>query len=197
MNTAGWLGIDAATNPVWGGYGPTGTTIYDTDNEELETPENQFAEGKNISIDELANESKSAMEVAEKGMAEPAKETAFMPLGVFTLAPENQTESTAIIQLAIAKDGTVRGTYHDLLANTAIPIHGSVNKKAQRVAWRIGPQGKVAFQTALAVLTEPSGPVALHYANGQTRQWVLARYEKEPSPNDPEDADAQGQRQAT
>ena len=36
-------------------------------------------------------------------------------------------------------------------------------------------------------MTEPSGPVSVHYEDGQTRQWVLARYDKEPSENDPQD----------
>jgi hypothetical protein len=36
-------------------------------------------------------------------------------------------------------------------------------------------------------LSEPSGLVSVHYEDGQTRQWVLARYEKEPSENDSQD----------
>jgi hypothetical protein len=53
------------------------------------------------------------------------------------------------------------------------------------VAWTFGTHGKVTFQTALPVLTEPSGPVSVHYENGQTRQWVLARYDHEPGDDDP------------
>ncbi len=52
-------------------------------------------------------------------------------------------------------------------------------------AWTFGTHGKVTFQTALPVLTEPSGPVSVHYENGQTRQWVLARYDHEPGDDDP------------
>jgi hypothetical protein len=127
-------------------------------------------------------------ELAVKGEPEPAKEAAFMPLGVFSLAPENQTEATALLQLALGKDGVLRGTYHDLLGNADHPIRGSVDKATHRVAWTFGPHGKVTFQTALAALTEPSGPVSVHYENGQARQWELARYEQEPSDDDPADS---------
>ena len=185
--TAAWLGLGAATTPVWGGYGPTNTTIYDTDNEELNVPGSELPTGQNLSPEALAAESAAAKELAAKGTTEPGQDEKFMPLGVFTLAPENQTEATAMLQLAVSKQGVLRGTYYDLLSDVDHPIRGSVDKKTQRVAWTFGPQGKVTFQTALGILTEPSGPVSVHYENGQTRQWVLARYEKEPSENDPQD----------
>jgi hypothetical protein len=185
--TAAWLGFGAATAPVWGGYGPTNTTIYDTDNEELNVPGSELPTGQNLSPEELAAESAAARQLASKGTNEPGQDVKFMPLGVFTLAPENQTEATAMLQLAVSKQGVLRGSYYDLLSDVDHPIRGSVDKKTQHVAWTFGPQGKVTFQTALGVLTEPSGPVSVHYENGQTRQWVLARYEKEPSENDAQD----------
>lgn len=184
-NAAEWLGLGAATAPVWHGYGATNTTIYDTDNEDLDAPEARFTEGRNATVDELATETKGARELAAKGVNEPAKDAAFLPLGVFTLAPENQTEATALVQLALGKDGTLRGTYHDLLGNADHQIRGAVDKGTHRAAWTFGPHGKTTFQTALAVLTEPSGPVSVHYENGQTRQWVLARFEQEPGDDDP------------
>lgn len=196
-NTAGWLGLGAATAPVWGGYGPVNTTIYDTDNEELEAPEAQFAQGRNVSDEELVATSKGARELAASGATDPAKETEFLPLGVFTVAPEHQTEATAMLQLALGKDGVIRGTYHDLLANADHPIHGAVDKATQRAAWTFGPHARVTFETALPVLTEPSGPVSVHYTNGQTRQWVIARYEQEPGDNDPSEESGEAPAPAT
>jgi hypothetical protein len=184
-NAAEWVGLDAAATAAWRGYGPVGTTIYDTDHEDLQAADSQFAEGRNLSEAELVAESKEARALAAKGQTEPGKDAPFLPLGIFTLAPENQTEATAMLQLALGKDGVLRGTYHDLLGNADHPIRGSVDKATQRVAWTFGTHGKVTFQTALPVLTEPSGPVSVHYENGQTRQWVLARYDHEPGDDDP------------
>jgi hypothetical protein len=36
-------------------------------------------------------------------------------------------------------------------------------------------------------LKDPAGPVSGHFEDGQTRQWVLAGYEREPSENGPHD----------
>ena len=179
--TAAWLGLGAASTPLWGGYGATNTTVYDTDNEDLNQPANEFAGGQNLSPADLATQSAAAQQLAAQGNPEPGQQDQFMPLGVFSLAPENQTEATALLQLAVSKQGIVRGTYYDLLSDTDRPIRGSVDKQTQLVAWNVGAGGQATFQTALPVLTEPSGPVSVHYQNGQTRQWVLARYEKEPT----------------
>lgn len=179
--TAAWLGLGAAA-PAWGGYGPTDTTIYDTDNELLNTANVEANVGQNLSTEALAEQSAAAQKLAEQGALNVAQDEQFMPLGVFTLAPEDQTEATAMVQLAVSKQGVLRGTYYDLLSDTDQPIQGSVDKQTQRAAWTVG--GKVTFQTALPVLTEASGPVSVHYENGQSRQWVLARYEKEPSETD-------------
>jgi hypothetical protein len=89
--------------------------------------------------------------------ADTADTTIFDADNVDLVAPEHQTEATAMLQLALGKDGVLRGTYHDLLANADHPIHGAVDKATQQAAWTFGPHTKVTFQTALPVLTEPSG----------------------------------------
>ncbi|MBI3839322.1 MAG: hypothetical protein HY288_15495 [Planctomycetia bacterium] len=52
---------------------------------------------------------------------------------------------------------------------------GAVDKKTQRVAWTVGNKGPFVFETSLPNLTQAAGPVSLHFQNGQTRQWNLAR----------------------
>jgi hypothetical protein len=108
-------------------------------------------------ITTIRNGSAAARELAAKGINEPGQDEKFMPFGVFTLAPENQTEATAMLQLAVSKQGVLRGTYDDLLSDVDHPIRGSVDRTTQHVAWTFG-DGKVAFQTALGVLTEPLRP---------------------------------------
>lgn len=185
--TAAWLGLGAAAVPEWGGYGPTDTTVYDTDNESLNVTVPETEAAQNLSTEALNEQTAAAQALAAQGATEPAGDEKFLPLGVFTLAPEDQTEASALVQLAVSKDGLLRGTYYDLLTDADQPIQGAIDKRTQRAAFTLGSQGKIAFQTALGVLTEPSGPISVHYENGQTRQWVLARYQQEPSENGAQD----------
>jgi hypothetical protein len=185
--TAGWLGLGAGQAPVWGGYGPAGTTIYESDNESAAEPAVGTPAPPTPSPESLVEETAAARALAAKGADEPAQGEKFLPLGVFTVAPQDQTEASAMMQLAVSPQGVLRGTYIDLLSDEEQPIRGRVDKASQTAAWTFGAQGKVTFRTALPVLTEPSGPVSVHYENGQTRPWVLARYDKEPSDNDPDD----------
>lgn len=117
--------------------------------------------------------------LAQEGETDLPADDSFLPLGVFALAPQQETDANAIVQLAINHDGIVRGTYVDLLTNQEQSIDGAVDKKTQRVAWRVGDNGSVTFETRLASLTQSTGPVTLHYENGKTREWTLARFEND------------------
>ena len=57
---------------------------------------------------------------------------------------EEQT-SDKIFQLAVNKDGVIRGNYYDAFADNALPVYGSVDKKTQRAAWSIGEKKGVVF----------------------------------------------------
>jgi hypothetical protein len=129
-----------------------------------------------------------AAALAKSKSVDPPSDAKFMPLGVFTLAPEDQEEASAILQLAIAQDGALRGTYYDLLSDQAHQVRGAVDKKTQKAAFYLGTGGKVLFETSLPNLTQGTGGVALHYENGESRHWTLARYAKEPTEED-EDED--------
>ncbi len=122
-----------------------------------------------------------AAKLARSGAADPPEGTVFMPLGVFSFAPEGQTQATAVVHLAVSKAGLVRGTYYDLLADQDIPIYGAVDKKTQQVAFMFGPRGKVVFETSLANLAQNTGAVATHFEDGNVRRWIVARYDKEPT----------------
>ncbi len=83
---------------------------------------------------------------------------------------------SAMVQLAVSKEGTVRGTYYDLVTDKEQTIQGAVDKNTQKVAFTAGDNGKVVFETGLANLTQDAGPVALYFENGATRPWTLSRF---------------------
>jgi hypothetical protein len=152
---AAWLGI-AAGYPTY--Y--TGETDSDDDAQD----------GDDTSSDDSS-------QLAARGAAEVGSDTQFMPLGVYALGPANQNDATAVVQLSVSQNGILRGSYCDLVSDQGQTVYGAVDKQSQRVAWTVGDNGNVVFQTTLASLTGPSGPVSLLFAGGDTRQWTLARFE--------------------
>ena len=123
--------------------------------------------------------STEAAALAKSGAIDPPKDTKLLPLGVYSIAPQGHIEASAMLQLAITKDGILRGSYYDLLSNEDHQVQGAVDKKTQRVAWTIGPKGKVLFETSLANLTQDKGPLSVHYEDGESRPWTIARYATE------------------
>src|SRR4029079_1304157 len=74
----------------------------------------------------------------------------WMPLGVFALlSDDNQTKTDKTLQLAVNKDGVIRGNLQDSLADTVKPVTGSVDKASQRVALKIQGNDKVVIETGL------------------------------------------------
>jgi hypothetical protein len=186
--TAGWLGANALD---WNNGYPA-TTVYTGNND---TIDNQPASNETVNNDESGEaasdpqtadndaddnqpevSSADAAALAAQGNTEPAKDAKFMPLGVFTIAPENQDEATAILHLAVSKDGVLRGTLLDLKTDKDEHIQGAVDKKTGLVAWTVANDDKVVFQTSLKDLTEQSGPVAVHFANGKSDTWTIAHH---------------------
>ena len=49
-------------------------------------------------------------------------------------------------QLAVNKDGTIRGNYYDGLMDTTSPVYGSVDKKTQRAGLTIGKKNDRGFE---------------------------------------------------
>jgi hypothetical protein len=109
--------------------------------------------------------------------SDEAGQEAFLPLGVFALAPQNEKEASALVQLAVNKQGELRGNYYDVLTAQDQTVAGTVDKQSQRATFKVSPGGNVSFETSLANLTQASGWITLRFANGQSRQWTLARFE--------------------
>ena len=72
------------------------------------------------------------------GRRSTRRRTTWQPLGVFAMVGEGETKSTNIFQLAVNKDGVIRGNYYNALTDTTEPVYGSVDKKTQRAAWTVG-----------------------------------------------------------
>jgi hypothetical protein len=153
--------------PVYYDYGTTvvyqGDTVY-INGEEAATAE-QYAG--------------QAMQLSDAGReAQPPEKEEWQPLGVFALVRGEEQTSDKIFQLAVNKDGVIRGNYYDAFADNTLPVYGSVDKKSQRAAWSIGEKKDVVFEAGVANLTRDETPILVHYSADNTQQFALVRVEQ-------------------
>ena len=118
-----------------------------------------------------------ASTVAEQGAAEVSDEGEWMSLGVWAMVQGEQSESNKILQLAVNKDGVIRGNHYDALTETTLPIQGAVEKKTQRAAWTVGENSEVVYETGVYNLTQEETEMLIHSGKDSTQQWTLVQLE--------------------
>ncbi|MBX9722928.1 MAG: hypothetical protein K2X81_16115, partial [Candidatus Obscuribacterales bacterium] len=116
------------------------------------------------------------------GNAAPASQAdQWQALGVFSLAEPGQTQSNMMLQLAINKDGIVRGNYMNQLTNEKSQVYGSLDKATQRISWTIGQGNSTVFDSSLGDLVKDDSQVLVHYGPNNTQEMALIRL---PAPPD-------------
>jgi hypothetical protein len=103
--------------------------------------------------------------------------------GGFGMIQGEEKVAQHIFQLAVNKGCVVRGNYYDAVADSTLPVCGSVDPKTQRVAWSIGEKKTIVFETGLENLTQEQITVLVHYGKERTEQMVLVRLEEPPQAN--------------
>ncbi len=165
---AGWVNYGWA-EPVYYSYGDNiyyeGDTVYYGD-EAVASAEEYAEQAEAIAAD--------APEVAPD-------QAEWMPLGVFALTPDGQAsgpEPTLFLQLAISKEGVIAGTLNNTATDTTQAIEGMADKATQRCAWTVTGQTRPIMETGINNLTEDTAPALVHFADGQTQQWLMVRLQE-------------------
>ncbi len=128
-----------------------------------------------------------AQELASTGAAaQTTDDTQWMPLGVFAMTHDKQTNANLILQLAVNKAGIIRGNYTATLTNDTKPVQGSVDKKTQRAAWTIGDNKENVIETGIYNLTKDEVPVLVHFGKDKTEQWLLVRVKQDEPQSKPQ-----------
>jgi hypothetical protein len=157
----------------WGGYGSApasygyGEDIYYAD-DQVYSGDQPIA-----TADEYAEQ---AATLAGSAPSDASEKSDWLPLGVFALTqdgPASGTQPSLYMQLAISKQGVISGTLKNTLTGKVQPLEGMADKKTQRVAWSIVDQTRPIIETGLANLTQDTGPALIHFADGQTQQWLM------------------------
>jgi hypothetical protein len=110
--------------------------------------------------------------------AQTTSDAQWLPLGVFGLMADGQTAPTMVFQLAVDKNGAIKGNYYDQVADSTTPVTGSVDKKDQRAAWHVGDNKSLVIETGLYNLTQDRSTALVHYGADRTQQYVLVRMTK-------------------
>jgi hypothetical protein len=119
----------------------------------------------------------------------PGKQPDWLPLGVWALAQEEKGDAYMFFQLSIDKNGVVTGAYQNVLSGESSPISGQVDKKTQRVAWKIGTNDTV-IETGLQSLSQDVASCLVHFGLDKTQTWLLVRQKQPEMPNTPQTAEA-------
>ena len=140
-----------------------------------------YVDGNDVTTAPVYAEQATMM--AETGQqATPPADTQWQPLGAFgKLVQGQETTSNNVFELAVNKNGIIRGNYYDGMMDTTTPkVYGSVQKSTQRVAWTIGKAKDRVFDAGLYNLTKAETPVLVHLGADRTEQMFLVRM-KEPA----------------
>src|SRR5262249_29482086 len=122
---------------------------------------------------------KDANDMAEQGRAAKAtKEEEWMALGVFAMVQGDEKISNHIFQLAVNKQGVIRGNYYDAITDSTSPIYGSADVKTQRAAWVVGDRKTPTYEVGLANLTKDATTMMVHYGTERSQQFTLIRVEE-------------------
>jgi hypothetical protein len=163
---AGNLGLSAAAAPNYA-YGSS--VVYQGNN--------VYVEGQEAGTVQQYAEQATAI-AAQGQAASPPQTDDWQALGVFALVQGNETNSNTVFQLAVNKDGLIRGNYYDGATDATTDVYGSVDKKTQRAAWTIGKKKDRVFEAGVYNLTQPECPCLLHLGSEKTDQLLLVRLEQ-------------------
>jgi len=102
-----------------------------------------------------------------------------LPLGVFAVVPPG-TQDTAQAhnyqQLAIDRQGTIKGNFFDTISGTVLPITGTVDRTALAASWTVGTNGS-RFTAPLRAFAGQPRTVSMS-SGGQSRDLELMPVQK-------------------
>lgn len=189
-SAAGWAAGTAWTAASWnamssfGGYGNATPISYNYGDNVTYQNGNVLVDDRNAgTADEF---SQQAASLAQKGVNAQVSDTEeWLPVGVFALVRNENQHPQVIIQLALDKQGILRGNYTDEVSGHTMPIQGAVDEQTQRAAWVVAGNMQSVTEAGLHNLTESEAPVLIH-RNGKTDHWILVRLSNDSAAADAE-----------
>lgn len=169
-----WTAATWASMNDWFGYGDAEPTYYDYGNNVTYQGDSVYVDGQPIGTSDEYYQQAQALAGAGEGAA-AGDDQQWMPLGVFAMTNDPQSDAHTVLQLAVNKQGIIRGNYTNTTSNETKPVQGSVDKKSQRAAWTIGDKKQNVMETGIYNLTKDDVPALVHIGKDKTEQVLLVR----------------------
>ncbi|MFN0018569.1 MAG: protocadherin [Pirellulaceae bacterium] len=167
--TATWNSVGA-----WMSYYPAEPVYYDYGSNVTYQDDSVYVNDESVGTsEEYYNQANDLATTG--GKAEAPADGDWLPLGVFALTKTDAEKSDVTIQLAVNKQGVIRGNYTDIVTNKTQVVKGSVDKETQRGAFTVGDNTTNILETGLYNLTKDEAPALLHFGRDRTEQWLLVR----------------------
>ncbi len=97
------------------------------------------------------------------------------------MVTEGQTKADKVLQLAVNKEGVVRGNFHDTLTDKVTPVAGAVDKESQRVAFRPADAQTPVAECGLWNLTQDTLDLLVHLDKDRVETRALVRLQESES----------------
>lgn len=174
---AAWNAASYATVADYCGLVASASPDYDYGSSVVIQDNNVYMNGNETGTAQQYAE--QATNIATEGQtANPPTTDDWKPLGVYALVQGDVKTSNNIFQLAVNKDGIIRGNYYDGLLDTTNEVYGAIDKKTQRAAWTIGKKKDRVFDAGVYNLTQDQCPCLIHIGTTKTEQMLLVRVEQ-------------------
>jgi len=174
---AAWTMATWASLGAWLDYYPSAPVEYDYGGNVTYQDNSVYVNGQEVGSGEQYYQQAESL-AANGTQAVASADGDWLPLGVFALTKTGQTNSDLVIQLAVNKQGVLRGNYTDTATQQTQAIRGSVDKQTQRVAFTVGNNTADVVETGLYNLTKDEAPCLIHFGKARTEQWLLIRLKR-------------------
>ncbi len=174
-----WAAWGALTGWFGWGSGYSETAYAYGDNVYYHEGQVYYGEQPVATAEDYANQAAAIAAGAPQDLNPQASD--WLPLGVFAVTQDREATGvspTLFMQLAVNKDGVISGTFKNETTGEVQTLEGMIDKKSQRAAWCVQGKSWPIVETGLSNLTQDTSPLLVHFAGGETQQWLLVRLDE-------------------
>jgi len=179
---AAWTAATWASAGAYCGCDDSAPVYYDYGNNVTYQDNSVYVNGQDAgSSQEYYDQASSLASAGADSQASPDEN--WLPLGVFAMTKGNETQADLTLQLAVNKQGIIRGNATDAADKKTQTVQGSVDKSTQRVAFTVGDDKTTVVETGLYNLTKDEAPALIHVGKDKTEQCLLTRLKQPDATN--------------